>query len=338
MKKRMALVLLILTLLVTSACGTTPAGSVSTGQENADAVAQAASQPAEEGDDEFILGFDVGNSIYPYCVLFGDTVKEYGAANGITVLYSDCQGDVAVQNNNMENFIVQGADVISGIYQDKDGTLPSLELAKENGIPIVSCCQFLTDADELYDEYIYCGSINYDGGYIMGEWMAENLPEDAGIWYCYSHAGDAQCEARFNGMVDALADAGRDDVEVVSRMDTHGVRDEGVTVMEDWMQSYDKIDCVAGANDDPVLGALEAAKAAGRAGETIFVGLDASAPALDAIEAGEMKMSVFQDAVGQAKALIDVCVRIRDGEDPAQIEDQNVPYAAVTIDNLADYR
>ena len=48
-------------------------------------------------------------------------------------------------------------------------------------------------------------------------------------------------------------------------------------------------------------------------------------------------MSVFQNAVAQAKAVIDVCVDIRDGKDPAQMEDVYVPYETVTAENVADY-
>ena len=67
------------------------------------------------------------------------------------------------------------------------------------------------------------------------------------------------------------------------------------------------------------------------------VGLDGSEDALALIEAGEMTMSVLQDARGQAIAGAEVLKQICDGVDPATIEDIYVPFQAVTEENVADY-
>ena len=345
---KFAVGLMTLTMVLT-ACGSTgekeveDIGSeeqaVTEAAENQEEAAEEAEESEEAEEEEFILGFDLGNSIYPYCVLVGDTVESYGKEKGITVIMSDCGGDVNVQNDNMENFVIQGANAISGIYQDKDGSMTSVYLAQENNIPIISCCQFIVGADDIYDPDIFCGSENYDGGHLMGEWMAEQLPENANMLYCKSKTGDAGGEARYQGMVAALEENGRDDVTILDIIYTNGTRDGGVSAMEDWLNMYDvsEITCVAGVADDPVLGALEAAKAAGVADQIMFIGLDASEAALESIEAGEMSMSVFQNAVAQAKRVIDVCVDIRDGKDPAQMEDVYVPYETVTAENVADY-
>lgn len=249
-------------------------------------------------------------------------VESYGKEKGINVILTDCGGDVNVQNDNMENYIIQDANVISGIYQDKDGAMTSVYLAQENNVPIISCCQFIVGADEVYDSYIFAGSENYDGGHLMGEWMAEKLPENANILYCKSKTGDAGGEMRYQGMEAALKENGREDVTILDIIYTNGTRDGGVSAMEDWLNMYDvsEITCVAGVAD-----------------QIMFIGLDASKAALESIEAGEMAMSVFQNAVAQGKAVVDLCVEIRNGADPAQLEDVYVPYETVTAENVVDY-
>ena len=190
---------------------------------------------AAMADEEFVFGFDAGNRIYPYCAKFADYMVEIGEAEGIKVLTTDCAGDVATQINYMENFIISGANVIGAIYQDGDGTAPVVDVAKAaDNMPIISTLTEINVGNE-YENYIYVGSRNYDGGYLMGEWMAANLPENCGIWYLYSRPGDTQADDRYNGMLDALKDNGRDDVTVVSRMDADNLQSKGVTIMEDWM-------------------------------------------------------------------------------------------------------
>ena len=154
MKLFKSLVSLTALAMVLTACGSAgenAAKDAGSGEQAAAEVEETTEAQEETAAEEFILGFDLGNSIYPYCVLVGETVESYGKEKGINVILTDCGGDVNVQNDNMENYIIQDANVISGIYQDKDGAMTSVYLAQENNVPIISCCQFIVGADEVYD-------------------------------------------------------------------------------------------------------------------------------------------------------------------------------------------
>lgn len=104
------------------------------------------------------------------------------------------------------------------------------------------------------------------------------------------------------------------------------------------MQAYDKFDCIVGQNDDSILGAIEAMKAANRFDGVITVGLDASDDALVSIEKGELSMSVLQDAKSQAEAGVEVFKQLRDGTDAKTIEDVFVPFQTITKENVAEYK
>lgn len=75
----------------------------------------------------------------------------------------------------------------------------------------------------------------------------------------------------------------------------------------------------------------------------MVVGIDATKPALEALEAGELYGTVFNDAQGQAKAMLDLALALYHGEDPAQavaLEDGHyvwLPYRQVTQENLEDF-
>ena len=76
----------------------------------------------------------------------------------------------------------------------------------------------------------------------------------------------------------------------------------------------------------------------------MVVGIDATKPALEALEAGELYGTVFNDAQGQAKAMLDLALALYHGEDPAQtvaLEEEHyvwLPYLPVTRENLARFR
>lgn len=285
--------------------------------------------------EEFIIGCEYSSSSCTYCMNFANAVKEYGEAEGMTVLLTQANRDVYTEISNAESMLAQGAQVVGGIWDDSDACLPVATACADSGAWCVGLLNGLTDRANGYEKYAYVGSENYDGGYLQGEWLAENLPENAEIFYMAGHDGDSQSLAREEGMLDALKDAGRDDVTVKAREDAHNNRDEGLEIMENWLQAYDDIKCVVTCADETALPAIEAMKAAGRfSDDVIVVGFDGSAEACESIAAGEMSMSVLQDYKAQAKAYIELCAEIRDGKEGS---DKMVPFATVDESNVAEY-
>jgi len=110
-----------------------------------------------------------------------------------------------------------------------------------------------------------------------------------------------------------------------------------MSTAEDCMQAFDHFDAIVCQNDDSALGVVEALKSANRLEGVLVIGIDGSDAALESVKNGEMAMTVLQDARAQAKAGAEVFAKIRDGVDPATIEDIFVPFAEVTIDNVDNY-
>ena len=314
-----------------TACG--GASTESGGNENA--VKQEESETEEATDEAFVIGFSNMNDIYPYCIKFRDYLVEFSEAEGMKVLIADAAGDAATQNGQVDNFILQGVDVVTAITIDLDASIPAVNATENAGLPFIS---YLTNVRDNggYDGYIYIGSENYEAGLLQGQYLAGVLPENAQILYQTGNPNDSQYSARKQGLLDGLAD--RADVTIAAEVATMNQKDQGITVMEDWMQVYEKIDCVVAQNDDSILGAIEAMKAAGRLEGVITVGLDGSDDALASIEADELTMSVLQDAKGQAEAAVAIFKQLRDGVDPTTIEDANVPFQTITKDNVGDYK
>ncbi|XID92606.1 sugar ABC transporter substrate-binding protein [Paenibacillaceae bacterium WGS1546] len=289
------------------------------------------SKPSSEGgssSDSFTIGFANINDLYPYCVKVRDYIKEFAAAEGIDVQVANAAGDVNMQNDQVDNFIVKKVNMIASISGDLDGSVTAVENAKRANIPYVS---LLTHVNS--DDYVYVGSENKQAGYVQGEFLAEKLPENAKVLYLTGQTNDQQYIDRKAGLTESLFDK-RKDVQLLAEISSDNQKDKGMTITEDWIQAYEQFDAIVAQNDESALGAIEALKAANRLDGVIVIGIDGSDEALSSIEAGEMTMTVFQDARSQAQAIVDLAKQLRDGADPASIENINIPFKAISKDNL----
>lgn len=284
--------------------------------------------------DSYLVGFANNSDTYSYCAKFRSYLKETTEAKGISITVTDAGGDTNVQNGQIDDFIVQNVDVVSAISNGLDGSIPALEAAKSAGLPYVS---FLTSVSggEDYDGYIYVGSPNYDAGKAQGEYLCEAFPDGASILYFTGAPNDQQYIDRKQGLEDALEENA--EIKILDEYNVENTKDLGMSTAEDALMSYGKIDAIVCQNDDAALGVVEALRSAGKLGEIQVLGVDGSDDALSSIKNGEMTMTSLQDAQAQAEAGADIFEQLKNGTDPAEIEDVNIPFKIVTKENVEDY-
>jgi len=280
------------------------------------------------------VGFANNSDTYDYCAKFRGFLQEETEALGMKIMVTDAAGDTNVQNGQIDDFIVQDADVVSAISNDLDGSVPALESARTADIPYVT---FLTSVrgGEDYNKYIYVGSQNYDAGVVQGEYLVSNLPENAEILYFTGAPNDQQYIDRKDGIMDTLAS--RSDITILAEYNVENQKDLGMSTAEDVMQAFEKFDAIVCQNDDAALGVVEALKSSGRLDGVIIMGIDGSDSALESINSGELTMTVLQDAKAQAQAGAKIFEQISKGVDPTTIEDIYIPFVEVTKDNVANY-
>ena len=106
-------------------------------------------------------------------------------------------------------------------------------------------------------------------------------------------------------------------------------------VMEAFLVKYDDIDGVYAGDDNMGVGALNAAKAAGRAGDIIFVGATNFSVGYEAMEAGEYWGSIYQSPVDDAKAALQTAIDILGGKELPFLNYFDTP--KITQDNMAEF-
>lgn len=287
-----------------------------------------------KSDGEYLVGFANNSDTYNYCAKFRSYLKEATEAKGISITVTDAGGDTNVQNGQIDDFIVQNVDVVSAISNDLDGSVPALEAARSAELPYVSFLTSVSGGDD-YDGYIYVGSPNYDAGKAQGEYLCEAFPEGASVLYFTGAPNDQQYIDRKQGLEDALKENSA--IKILDEYNVENSKDLGMSTTEDCLMSYDKIDAIICQNDDAALGVIEALKSAGKVGDIQVLGVDGSDDALQSILNEEMTMIALQDAKAQAEAGADIFEQLKNGTDPADIEDVNIPFKIVTKDNVNDY-
>lgn len=308
-------------------------------EEMADWEEAYAADYAIKGEEEFTWAFiDMGFED-TFTTKIRNTFTEYVGINypNVTVLEGDGEMDANTQLQLAENYIAQGVDCIAIIPTDADGCVGIVDTCLAEGMPIVSINSVIR-TDELNKTVGYCGSSNYEAGKLQAEWLIENVDDTETVVMCYQRGqeGFDHTNQRDNGLFETLDAAGYN-YELKSRLNSDYFRDQAMMNAEDWITSYgEEIQVIACCNDESAMGTLQAYQAAGLADKVLILGIDANQDALKEVEAGNLAMTVFQNAMGQAKwgaiSCYDASVRA-DGTTVGF----DIPFELVDSNNVADY-
>jgi inositol transport system substrate-binding protein len=329
--KRFLYTVLALALVVGVIAGCAPASAPAAAPAPAAAETEAApAEAAAEGGDTIRIGVSM---------LFDDrwltsmreAMEAYGAAQpGVEVIFVDSKEDVAVQLGQVENFVTQGVDAIVLVPANTDATDPMTQAAVDAGIPLVYVNR---KPANLPEGVAYVGSDSIDAGILQMEWIAEALGGKGNVVIMNGNLSQEAAQMRTEGVKQVAANF--PDITITKEQSGNWSRDEGLAIMENWLSSGDQIDAVAANNDEMAIGAIAAIEAAGKLGEIIVGGVDASADALAEMDAGRLNVTVFQNAVGQGEGGIATAIALARGEPVEQVV--WIPYELVTPENYKDY-
>lgn len=280
---------------------------------------------------KFVVGYAnyADSDVFPMAVknAFAQAAK---ADPNVEVKFADANLDISKQLDQIDNFVAQKVNAIVVVPVDYQGVVPGVEKANAAGIPIISL-----NIASAGGKSTFVGSKNYDAGRLQGEFMKAKLPKNAKILYLQGIQGMYHSTERLQGFTDACLKL-RPDVKVLSNLSGNYSRAEGMKITEDWIQSFPQFDAIIAANDQMALGALQALKTAGRLKGVMISGIDGTADALAAIEAGEMSQTIFQNAKGQADSAFQLVAGLSKGQ--SLPKEKLVPFESITKENVAKYK
>ena len=260
-----------------------------------------------------------------------NAIKARGKEAGVEVSTDSAQEKAEVQLSQIENMISSGVDALIVLPQDTATTAPITQRAKEAGIPLVYVNR---RPQQLPTGVPYVGSDSLIAGRMEMEALAKLTDYKGNVAILQGDATQEAAQLRTQGCKEIVAE--HPEMKVVSEQTGLWMRDKGLAITENWLQSGQQIDIICSNNDEMALGAIQAFTNAGKLDQVHIGGVDATPDALGAMSAGKLDITVFQDAKGQGKAGVDTAIRLVNGEEvPGVI---NVPYQLVTPENMAEFQ
>lgn len=240
---------------------------------------------AEISPDEMTIGLSISTLNNPFFGQLQEGVEDKAEENGTTVRTVDAQDDTATQINGIDDLIQQGVDVLLINPVDSDAITPAIESANAAGIPVIT----LDRSSEGGEVVTLIASDNVQGGEMAAEHIVELVGEKAKVVQLEGTPGASAANERGEG----FNNVANEKLDVVDSQSANFSRSEGLTVMENLLQSNSDIDAVFAQNDEMALGAIEAIEAAGLE-DIVVVGFDGNEDAIAQIEEGRLDATVAQ--------------------------------------------
>lgn len=265
-----------------------------------------------------------------FAAWLANSVEKVAEAEGYSVSMMDQQNDAAKSVEMLENAKNAAPDAII-IQPNSDAqVLSTIQDIQNSGIPVIVVNLALSEDPDAAPTVI-CD--DYTLGYQLAQKAAENLEENANVVFLNGEPGISVTTERRRGFQEGLLDV-REDVTLLAELDASFNKDEAMDAMDDWLQKYDDIDAVICASDSMALGAIESYKSNNVDYSNVqFYGIDGLAEGCLSIDAGELTVSVLQDAQSMAEEAMALVDGILDGSitdyptvkiDPTVITSENV--------------
>ena len=188
-----------------------------------------------------------------------DAVKKYDADHAdVEVIYgqgksgTDDEGEIAI----IENMIVQQVKAIA-ITPTSPNVQAALDKAVKAGIKVV-----LIDNDipGWTGKSSVVATDNLAGGKLAGTWLAQHVPAGSKIGILQGRLGNPSLDDRVKGLKSTLGSA----ATVVAEPATDCDQTKGLNAAQDMLTAHPDVTAIYGACGPPIIGALQAIKAAGK--------------------------------------------------------------------------
>ena len=287
----------------------------------------------------FAMAQTVGVSMAHFDLLFLTNLREAMAARakeaGVKLQFEDAQGDIGKQLSQIQTFVAQKVDAIVVNPVDSSATTKMTKLIRGAGIPLVYVNRQPFEPLKPGEPVVYVGSDENVPGKLQGEEIARLLNNKGNVIIMMGDLATLSAILRTECVEKVVAQ--HPEMKIVQKQTANWRRNEAVDLMNESLVAGTKIDAVAANNDEMAIGAIIALQQAGKDPKKIVIGgVDATRDALAEMEKGNLAVTVFQDARGQGKAVVDSAVKLIKGEkfDSPYVY---IPFQLVTQENYKEF-
>ena len=247
------------------------------------------------------IGMSVPGLQFPFFVTMKNEAEKAAAKLGATIVFADAQNDSSKQASDVENFVAQKVDAILISPMTVDSLVPAIEAAAKAGIPVATVDRKANTEAVL----AHVGADNVAGGRAAAKFIIDKLGNKGTVIELEGTPGASAAIDRKTGFDEVIK---KSNVKLLVSQTAEFDRAKGQSVMESLLQKYPNFDAVFGANDEMIIGAVEAMSAAGVKNK-VTIGFDATPDAFQYMKEGKLNATIDQFPGKQAgealKALVD---------------------------------
>ena len=248
------------------------------------------------------VGLAISTLNNPFFVKLSEGAQAAADEAGVKLITVDAGDDAAKQTSDVEDLISKNVSVLIVNPVDSDAIAPAVKDAVAKGLKVISVDRVVNGVD------VDCqiASDNVAGAEMATEYLAELVGEGAKVAELQGVPGASATIDRGEGFHN-VAD---EKLDVVLSQTANFNRAEGMTVMENILQSASDVKGVFAHNDEMALGALEAVS-----GKDIqIVGFDATDDAVAAVKDGKMAATVAQQPDKMGETAVNTAISLINGE------------------------
>lgn len=251
---------------------------------------------------QIVIGFTVPGLQFPFFVTMKNDADAAAAKLGVKLVFVDGRNDSATQAGAVEGFVAQKVDAILISPMTVDSLVPFIEGAVKAGIPVATIDR-KANTDKVL---VHVGADNVEGGRSAARFIIQKLGGQGSVIELEGTTGASPAIDRKKGFDEVIATSG---VKILVSQTAGFDRAQGNSVMENLMQAYPNFDAVFGANDEMIIGAIEAMSSAGIDPKTkVTAGFDATPDAFAYMKDGRLGATVDQFPGQQAAQAIQYLV------------------------------
>jgi inositol transport system substrate-binding protein len=260
------------------------------------------------------------------------------AANkaGAKVQVEDAQNDVGKQLSQIQNLIAQKVDAIIVNPVDTDATPKITKMVTAAKIPLVYVNRKPVDFATLPAGVAFVASDEKISGTVQTQEVCRLLKGKGDILVLMGELSNEAARTRTKDIEEVVATKDCSGMKIVDKREGKWDRTQGQDIMTNWLSSGVKFDAVIANNDEMAIGAINALKASKKwTANSIVAGIDATPDALASMKAGDLKVTVFQNAAGQGSGAVEAALKLIKKQPVERFV--NVPFELVTPANLGKY-
>jgi D-xylose transport system substrate-binding protein len=266
----------------------------------------AASPAAGGGGKPVTIGFSMDTLKEERWQRDRDLLVKYGQDHGAKVLVQAANGNDALQNEQAENLLTQGVDVLIVVAHNAETAATIVDSAHKAGVPVIAYDRMIRNAD--VDLYVAFDAVRI--GEQQSQYAVQHVPKGSYVLIGGSPADNNALLLREGQMKPLKPLIDKKDITVVSDQfakDWQAI--EALKIMENALtRANNKVDAVVASNDGTAGGAIQAIAEQKLTGKVLVTGQDADLAACQRILAGTQTMTIYKPLVNEANKAAEAAI------------------------------